>query len=168
MLPTMRVAAAGDGNLLGAFSCSRGLWFEDEVDAFIQEHALEYAAWRAPLDHQLLLIFLDEELVGVGAHEQAPMSDGSLGTHLAVGALGLAHRGTALADGRRLSDFLLDALIIDASTAAERGQPPRTSRAHALVALENDSSLAFLRRRGFVDERVDSDERYVRLYAEIS
>jgi hypothetical protein len=166
--PVVRVAAAGDAALLAAFTCSRGEWYEDEVEEFIRDHALDYASWRAPLDHQLLLFLSGDELVAVGAHEQALLKGGLTGTHLAVAAIALPHQGAKLDFGGRLSDFVLDALLGDASAAAARGALTRDPVAHALVAADNDRSLALLRRRGFDDEQVDAvDPRYLHLYARI-
>lgn len=165
--PVVRVAAASDATLLTAFVCSRGEWYEDEVQDFIRHHALDYAAWRAPLDHQLLLFVSGDELVAVGAHEQTFLAGGLTGTHLAVAAIALPRQGAKLDDGGRLSDFVLDALLGDAGAAAARGAPTRDPVAHALVATHNDRSLSLLRRRGFGDEQVDVDPRYVHLYARI-
>lgn len=166
--PSVRVATASDADLLAAFRCSRGLWFEDEVEEFIQRYALEYSARRSDADHQLLLFLSDDELVAVGAHERVSLTGGVTGTHLAVGAIALAHQNTRLDDGGRLSDYMLDALLGDARRAEERGREARDPYAHALVAHENDRSLAFLRRRGFGDEHSDRDDpRYVHLYARV-
>jgi hypothetical protein len=166
--PSVRVATASDADLLAAFSCSRGLWFEDEVEEFLQRYALTYAAERAPLDHQLLLFVDDDELIAVGGHEQALLPGGLVGTHLTVAAIDLSHQGAKLTDGGRLSDYVLDALLGDALDAEARGAVRREPIAHALVARENGRSLAVLNRRGFGDPRVDSfDARYVHLYARI-
>ena len=168
LAPVVRVAAASDAALLAGFTCSRGEWYEDEVEDFISHHALDYAAWRAPLDHQLLLFLSGDELVAVGAHEQALLKGGLTGTHLAVAAIALPHQGAKLDDGGQLSDFVLDTLLSDAGAAAARGAPSRAPVAHALVARDNDRSLAVLRRRGFADEEFDAvDPRYVHLFARI-
>jgi hypothetical protein len=164
----VRVADSGDADILAGFSCSRGEWYEDEVDNFIREHALDYAGSRALLDHQLLLFVRGDELVAVGAHEQALLSGGLTGTHLAIVAIALPHQGTRLEDGGRLSDFVLAALLSDARNADARNEPPRDPYVHAVVAYENDRSLTVLRRRGFADEERDTvDPRYVHLYARI-
>jgi hypothetical protein len=161
-VPTVRVAEPGDARPLGMFECSTGVWYEDEVEEFIQRHALAYARHRADLDHRLLLFETGREaLVAVGAHELAVFRRGQerlSGSYLVVGAIAVAYQGARLEDGTRLSNFLLDAVLSDARRF-DRG-----SIVHARVARENVRSLALLRRRGFEREIAASDPRYIDLF----
>jgi len=62
------------------------------------------------------------------------------------------------------------ALELRSPDGGSRPDPPPagTLGAHALVARDNDRSLAVLRRRGFADEEFDAvDPRYVHLFARI-
>jgi RimJ/RimL family protein N-acetyltransferase len=165
-VPTVRVAEPTDVPLLGAFDCSRGEWYEDEVEEFIRRHALAYAGTRRHLDHRLLLYETDAEgLVAVGAHELADFRRGGehiTGTYLVVGAIALPYQGARLEDGTRLSDFLLDALLGDAR-GFDRGPVIQTR-----VARDNERSLALLRRRGFSREIIPPGSRYVDLFGHVA
>lgn len=161
-VPTVCLAEPSDAPLLRAFRCSTGAWYEDEVEEFLQRHALAYARQREDLDHRLLLVETEREgLVAVGAHELAVFRRGHdrlSGSYLVVGAIALPHQGARLDDGTRLSDFLLDAVLGDARRF-DRGSVVR-----ARVARENARSLALLRRNGFEREIAASEPRYVDLF----
>lgn len=167
-VPRVRAAHLDDRELLGAFRCSRGPWFEDEVEVHIQRNAVAEWEWRAPhLDHRLLLI---EDrvhgLVAVGAHEEAAYRRGAeeiKGTYLAVAAVALDLRGAEIADqkpwrdGRpfRLSDYLMEAMLSD---SVERG---RGGVVRAVMARENTNSIELCDRWGLTATTPDRDERYL-------
>ncbi len=166
-IPHVRIAFPTDAALLGAFECSTGSWFEDDVERFIRQHALTVASLHAHWDHQLLLFLVDDDLVAVGAHEQIVMTDGDLGTHLVVIGISREHQGALLEGGVRLSDFVLDTLLRDALHPELREADTRLPRVHAVVAKENVRSRAFMERRGFDDDRDDDDPRYLHYYATV-
>jgi hypothetical protein len=148
-----------DDRPLRTFRCSsHGRPYEDEVEVYIQEGALN-TALSGRLDHRLLLIEAPEDgLVAVVAHHSKeyphPDDQSISGTHLVVIAVELRFQGTVLTDdrGARLSDFVMDAMLADADA---RG---RGSVVTALVAAANSRALALCERAGLV-ERLPSSQR---------
>ena len=98
------------------------------------------------MDYRMLLAYCEEELAGAVAHHIDPLTleDGELlvATRLHVLAVAPAYRGVVFDDGTRLSDVLLANAVEDASKRRE------SNVFTAIVANENDRSLAMLERLG--------------------
>lgn len=142
---TTREAGEDDGEPLAQFRCSRGRWFEDEVETYLNEKAISQIG--SGLDYHLLLCFRGEELIACAGHHLEPVMAAESAemvpfTRLHVLAVGLAYAGRRLDDGTRLSDAILRAAI---QSAREHGRRyPLT----AIVANENHRSLAVFERNG--------------------
>ena len=144
--------------MLGAFECSTGPWYEDEVQNYVRARALEHAR-RKPGRYHLLLAFDGGRLVAVGAHadEALFLPDETVrAIRLQVLAVGLADQGRVLASGHRLADVVLATLIDDAT----RVRP--TDLATAIVAAENLRSISLCERNGLRSQTRCGDG-YVRL-----
>src|SRR5262249_47568807 len=146
---TVRLADASDNELLKAFRCSTGPWYEDKVEEFIVARSLARAL-EGRLGFKLLLFENEAEgLVAVGAHhwrayevEDIPTD----GTYMVVAAIAVPFQGKSIQAGQRLSSYLMNALLSDAD-----GQG-RGDIVTALVARDNTRSLALCRRFGIQDE----------------
>ena len=162
--PRSRPAVAGDRAALRAFRCSLGTWYEDEVEEHIQHEALDYAAWRAwHTGYRLMTFETREGIVAVGAHEIGDLtSHGSLvpNTYINLIAVRLDYRRRRVSevDEPRVGEYVLDALIADAKL-----QRPHDRLIYASIARENKASLRLFRGRGFAQERLHPDERFLRL-----
>jgi hypothetical protein len=155
--PRVRLAVASDDERLRGFRCSTGVWYEDLVERFVTERALARAL-NGRLDFRLLLFETDTEgLLAVGAHHWRAYEVGATtvdGTYLVIAAIALPFQGAQLETGDRLSDFVMNALLSDAS---DRG---RGDIVTALVAGENARSLALCRRFGIDAELPSPDSAY--------
>jgi hypothetical protein len=158
--PRVRLAVASDEELLREFRCSTGVWYEDLVERYVTERALARAL-DGHLDFRLLLFETDaEDLLAVGAHHWRAYEVGGAtvdGSYLVVAAIALPFQGARLETGERLSDFVMNALLSDAS---DRG---RGDLVTALVARENARSLALCRRFGIDAELPSPDPAHMHL-----
>lgn len=113
-----------------------------EVQTHVREDALARSniGRGAEVDHRLLLLFDDQSLVAVGAHERS-----RLGRTIEFLAVQSSMRGANLSDGRRCADVALQMLLDDA--LQRDGGPLEVA---GKVDLRNLRSLGFLRRRGFM------------------
>lgn len=141
------------------FSCSSGLKCEEEVEDFIRTRALDtYVSGIA--DYRLLLAFEGETLAGLVAHriDILTLSNGDIlhARLVQVVAVGEEHRGPVFEDGTRLSDALLATVVDEVKALAEN------DIFTAIVANENDRSLAMLERCGSWSQ-VAYDYLHVRL-----
>lgn len=152
-------ATSGDEFSLAEFCCSRGAWYEDEVEAYINKELIKLVSNHAA-DHRLLLVMEGEDVIGCAAHHLDAFRMGNEDlqwlVRLQVMALDLEHQGHRLPDGSRLCDAVFQALANDAMCRHE-GMPLT-----ALVANENYRSLAMLERNGRWAQ-IRSGSRYVRL-----
>ncbi len=152
-------ATLSDERSLAEFRCSHGAWYEDEVEAYINNELIKLVGNHAA-DHRLLLVLEGENLIGCAAHhlDAFRMANDDLQwlVRLQVMALGLEHQGRRLPDGSRLCDGVFRALANDAMRSHE-GMPLT-----ALVATENYRSLAMLERNGRCAQ-IRSGTRYIRL-----
>lgn len=123
---------------------------------------------RTRSDHAVVGLELPEHgLVAVGAHEEDLTRDGEVeltSTYLEVAAVSLPVPGAVLPDVEPLDPdakpvslgrWLIEVLLAD---AAKRERAPIV---RAVVARENDRSLALCSRVGLRHERDDEDGRFV-------
>ncbi len=166
--PAARYLGVGDRDLLAGMRCSTGVWFENDVETFIQTRLADYHDWRRPhSDHAIVGLELDDHgLVAVGSHEAEFVRDsGELvtSTYLECAAVRTDLQGAVLTDFDPLDEdrpvtlgrYLLEALLSD---IADRERAPIV---RAVVARENTRSLRLCVRIGLTGERDDSDERFV-------
>ena len=168
--PAARFLGLADRDLLAGMRCSTGVWFEDEVETFIQTRLADYHDWRRPhTDHTIVgLELADVGLVAVGSHESEFIRDGGqvvTATYLECAAVRTALQGAVLPEVEQLDDdgrpvtlgrYLLEVLMSD---IFERQRVPVV---RAVIARENVRSLRLCARIGLTDERDDPDERFVR------
>ena len=167
--PAARYLGVGDRELLAGMRCSIGIWFEDDVETFIQARLADYHDWRQPhTDHTIVgLELADHGLIAVGSHEEEFVRDsGELvtSTYLECAAVSTNLQGALLPEVEPLDDdgrpvtlgrYLLEVLLSDIS------ERPRGPIVRAVVARENARSLRLCARIGLTDERDDVDERFV-------
>jgi hypothetical protein len=59
--PAARYLGPADRDLLAAMRCSSGVWFEDEVEKFIQTRLADYHDWRqSHTDHTIVGLESDD------------------------------------------------------------------------------------------------------------
>lgn len=163
--PIVRPACMEDGDLLTGFRCSNGAWYEQQVERYIQTHALGRALSEPP-GYRLLLAFNEGRLLGCMAHQQELLFEGGdfgneggrliRSVRLHLFAIALDVQGRKLSDGRRLSDALMATLIFDAIITQE--QDVLT----AVVALDNIRSIVLCERHG-LRSQTQCDAWHVRL-----
>jgi hypothetical protein len=167
--PAARYLGVGDRDLLAEMRCSTGVWFEDEVETFIQTRLADYHDWRRPhTDHTIVGLELDDlGLVAVGSHEEEFVRDsGELvtSTYLESAAVSTDLQGAVLTEVEPLDDdgrpvtlgrYLVEVLLSDIS---ERQRVPIV---RAVVARDNARSLRLCARIGLIEERDDTDQRFV-------
>jgi hypothetical protein len=136
-------ATPGDARALTDLRCSRGAWYEDEVETYVNNEMPKLLGHDAASNRQLLVMEGDD-LIGCCGHQVDAFNTRSENdvwlTRLSVMAFDLEHRGRELADGSRLSDVVFKALAGDAMRLHPR--LPLT----AVVAGGNHRSLAMLER----------------------
>jgi hypothetical protein len=129
LTPAARYLGVGDRELLAGMRCSTGVWFEDDVQTFIQTRLADYHDWRWPhTDHTIVgLELADHGLVAVGSHESDLLRDsGELvtSTLLESAAVSINLQGSLLAEVEPLDDdgrpvtlgrYLLEVLLSDIS-----------------------------------------------------
>jgi hypothetical protein len=140
----VREATDEDEPALARFTCGTGPPYEQEVEDFVREHALRTA--RSEM-FRLLVAVEGERLVATAAHhhpELLPTEDGAhrFATRLHHLAINVEDQGRRLTDQRRLSDALMQTLIADAIDTWTTGVLT------AIVAADNDRSLAMCERNG--------------------
>jgi hypothetical protein len=167
--PAARFLRATDRDLLAAMRCSTGVWFEDQVETFVQTRLADYHDWRQPhTDHTIVGLELDGlGLIAVGSHEEEFVRDRVevvISTYLECVAVSSDLQGAVLVevdplddDGRpvTLGRYLLEVLLSDIS------QRQRAPIVRAVVARENTRSLRLCTRIGLTEQRDDPDERFV-------
>lgn len=158
----VRPATAGDGGILAEFQCSTGPWYEQEVESFVRERALEQALALSE-GYRLLLVLEGKRLIGCIAHHRellvradGAQADTVAATRLHLLAIAVGDQGRRLDDGTRLSDKVMATLIADALET--RGYEVLTG----IVALDNLRSMALCERHG-LRSQVRYDLRHVRL-----
>jgi hypothetical protein len=173
--PTARYLGPADRDLLAAFRCSRGSWYENRVEQFIREQLADYHEWRAPhTDHQMIGLELpDRGLVAVAAHEEDLVVDGRTqvtSTYWEIAAVATELQGAVLPQvpayeperpvtlGRHLAAAALSSIV-------DTGRHPVV---RAVVARENARSLAMCSRVGLLAEREDEDLQYVQRWGVIA
>jgi hypothetical protein len=145
---TVRRAEPGDDEALASFRCSRGRWFQREVEEFINT---ELPRRLGAEETQVLLFHVAAELVAVAAHQPGVLiiaeDPGQVhAAHLLVLAITERLQAGVLADGTRLPD--LGMLLRDAL----RTQRPNV--AFGIVAIENQRSLTMCERNGLASQTV--------------
>jgi hypothetical protein len=174
--PAARYLRVGDRELLAGMRCSTGVWFEDDVETFIQTRLADYHDWRRPhTDHTIIgLELADLGLVAVGSHESDFLRDGGqvvASTYLECAAVRTDLQGALLTeleplddDGRpvTLGRYLLEVLPSDIS---ERQRVPIV---RAVIARENSRSLRLCTRIGLTDERDDPNPRFLQRIGRIA
>jgi hypothetical protein len=138
-------ATPGDARALAELRCSRGAWYENEVEAYVNNEMPKLLSHEAMFNRQLLVMEGDNVIGCCGHQLDALRMDGEKDVflaRLAVMAFDLRHRGRELADGGRLSDAVFKALASD----AVKGHPGKALT--AVVAGDNYRSLAMLERNG--------------------
>jgi ribosomal protein S18 acetylase RimI-like enzyme len=156
----VRAAEEADAPALASFRCSTGPEFEQEVEAFVRDHALPRALDG---DCRLLLVLERDRMIACVGHrpESLITRRGEMVyprpfTRLHLLALALDQQGRRLDDGRRLSDLVMATLIFDALDT--RGEQALT----AIVARDNLRSIALCERHG-LRSQVRYDSRHIRL-----
>jgi hypothetical protein len=174
--PAARFLGLADRDLLAEMRCSTGVWFEDELETFIQTRLADYHDWRRPhTDHTIIgLELADHGLVAVGSHEAEFVHDGGqlvTSTYLECAAVRTDLQGAVLTEVEPLDDegrpvtlgrYLLEVLLSD---ICERERAPIV---RAVVARENTRSLRLCTRIGLTDERDDPNERFVQRIGRIA
>ena len=174
--PAARFLGLADRDLLAGMRCSTGVWFEDDVETFIQARLADYHDWRRPhTDHTIVGLELDGlGLVAVGSHESEFIRDGEqvvTSTYFECAAVRTDLQGAVLTEVGKLDDdgrpvtlgrYLLEVLMSDIS---ERQRVPVVP---AVIARENVRSLRLCARIGLTDERDDPDARFVRRLGRIA
>lgn len=166
--PLARRIRPGDWASLSHFSCSKGAWYEADVERFLRARLRGYVESRGTYLDTECVILTDARdpasILAVGAHEldDQRTEDGEdvEGSYLIVGAVRADLHGAAIAmapfaDGRTvtLGRLLLETILDDL--------PDRPGAVRAVVARENQRALKLCSRIGLVHERADSDERFV-------
>lgn len=146
--PAVRAARLDDDEALANFRCSSGRWFQREVEDFINT---DLVARIASEEARALVFHVEQELVAVAAHQQETLviaeEPGEVqATRLLVLAITERLHTATLADGTRLSDHLMETLLRDALSVH------RTNVASAIVAIENQRSLAMCERNGLTSQ----------------
>jgi hypothetical protein len=144
----VRVADLDDDEALTSFRCSRGRWFQREVEEFINA---ELPKRLDSEETRTLLFHSGEELIAVGAHQPGVLiiaeDPGQVqAAHLLLLALTERLQIGRLGDGTRLSDYVLRTLLRDAL------RTHRTGVAFAIVAIENQRSLTMCERNGLTSQ----------------
>lgn len=159
---TTREAEEDDGEALENFCCSNGLWFEDEVQDYLNEEAIKHVVGEH-LSYRLLLCFSGGELIGCAGHHVEPVAVGETGANqllslirIHVLAVGLKYQSRRFDDGTKICDALLRLAL---TSAAERHPDHGLT---AIVANENYRSLAVVERNGRWSQ-VRYGSRYIRL-----
>lgn len=148
-----------DEDLLSAFRCSTGPWYEEEVENYIRSHAFREAVAR-PTNYRLLVVLDEGRLVACAAHHPEgllrPDSTLILGQRLQLAAISVTDQGRSFGDGSKLSDLLMEIAIRDALD-----QPWGAGVVTGLVARDNLRSAAVCERAG-LRSQVRYDRRYIR------
>lgn len=135
----------------------------------------DYHEWRAPhTDHQMIGLELpDRGLVAVTAHEKDLVVDGSTevtSTYWEVAAVVTDLQGAVLP---KVSDYELERPVtlgrhLAAVTLSSIVDTTRHPLVRAVIARENERSLALCSRVGMRAEREDEDPRYVQRWGSIA
>ncbi|HEU0251006.1 MAG TPA: hypothetical protein VFR48_09810 [Solirubrobacteraceae bacterium] len=156
---TVREASEDDAADFGAFECSTGTWYEDEVQAYVREKALTHAR-ESSESYRLLVAVERARLIAVAAHTNDVLimpDDGTcMAARLQVLAISVTDQGRRLHGGTHLSDVLMATLIADAMDRQ------RTDVITAIVAGENLRSVALCERNG-LHSQTRYSSRYLRL-----
>ena len=155
----VRPAIESDGDALAGFRCSTGPWYEQDVQRFVRERALEQALALSE-DYRLLLVLEGDRLACCAAHhgELLFRDDGNpiLATRLHLLAISVEDQGRRLDNGQRLSDTVMATLIADAIETRE------VTVVTAIVALDNLRSMVLCEGHG-LRSQVQYDARHARL-----
>lgn len=162
----VRVAREDDESALATFRCATGPLCELEVEEFVNQEALRLSLAPRSL-YRLLVAVEDDRLIGCAAHHPEGLVTGQLeailvARRLNLVALSRTDHGRRFADRRRLSDLLMETLIVDALETA-----PKTSVLTAVVARENLRSIALCERHG-LRSQVAYDHRHLRLWGQFT
>ncbi|HEV2999667.1 MAG TPA: hypothetical protein VGW75_02920 [Solirubrobacteraceae bacterium] len=174
--PAARYLGEGDRDALARFRCSRGAWYEEDVERFVATRLVDYhESRRRDTDHTVIGLELPQHgLVAVGAHEEDLTRDGDLlltSTYLELAAVSLPFQGGVLTDAEPLDPdgkavsvgrWLAEVLLSD---NANRKRDPVV---RAVVARENRRSLALCDRIGLRHVRDDEDTRFVQRWGAIA
>jgi hypothetical protein len=155
--PKVRVAREADAEALAGFRCSRGRWFQREVEDFI---ANDLPGRIVSGEVRVLLFHVGDELAAVAAHQPATLviaeDPGAVAAaHLVAVAIAERLQRATIAGKDRLSDHVLQALLRDAL------RTHRTSVAFGIVAVENQRSLSMCERNGLASQTL-INARYAR------
>ena len=147
-----RRTQSSDAAALRQFTCSTGIWYENEVQRFIRGSlanrvARGFGAW---------VVEEDGEVVAVAAHEGRPHPGDSsrVITHIMCVAARVDPASTPLAEGARLSQ-LVRAMATDVRTS---GRAPLW---YSMVAVDNVRMRRFHEHFGFTGGPVPSKPRYL-------
>jgi hypothetical protein len=151
------------------------LWYEDRAEQFIREQMADHHEWRAShTDHQMIGLELpDHGLIAVTAHEEDLIVDGAkevISTYWEVAAVATELQGAVLPQvpaydpgrpvtlGRHLAAVALSSIL----------DTDRHPLVRAVVARENERSLALCSRVGLQAQRDDQDPQYVQRWGAIA
>jgi hypothetical protein len=166
--PLARRIRPGDWGSLSQFACSKGAWYEADVERFVRTRLRGHVQSREPHLQTSCVILADAadpaEILAVGAHEfdDQRTEDGQdiEGSYLILGAVRADLQG-ALVDMKTFADqrpvtlgrLLMETMVDDL--------PDRPGVVRAVVAQENHRALKLCDRIGLVHERADADPRFV-------
>src|SRR5438309_2132754 len=107
--PALRAAEPDDAGSLAAFSCGAQPW-QQEVEKFIQEHALARHLGTETPRLRMLVAEVGEKLVGLIAHRSGPielLNGGTVtGAVAALVAVATEYQGAEIEAGPKLSKYL--------------------------------------------------------------
>ncbi len=168
LTPEARALGEADAAELRGFTCSTGLWYEDEVQQFVRRQLIDRHGHRSPHSgHRVVgLELVGVGIIAVGSHESdyARHVGGTvLITHLEVVAVRIEYQGVVLPTvdpleaGRpvTLGRYLMEVLLSDIAGHLDRQPFLKT-----IVARENAKSLALCDRIGLTRSSGVGDARY--------
>jgi hypothetical protein len=141
--PAVALATNADVADLRAFTCADpGVWFEEQVDDFVQRRFLSGPPRSELRSYEPFTIRSAGSLVAVAAIRAWAEAPAAGGTHLVVGAIAHRFRGSRIEGGEPLAAFLMRALI-KAARDADHGP-----FVMGVVAKANTRSIAMCEKSG--------------------
>ena len=153
MIDVVRRTTPADADALRSFTCSHGLWYEEEAQRFLRRGLADGVA----AGHPAWVVEADGDLVAVAAHAGVPHPDGSQRLITQVTIL-----ATRVEDDDR--SWLAQGLRVSRLVQAMRAEMRIADRAlywYSVVAAENTKMCRWHERSGFIARPVPSDPRYL-------
>jgi hypothetical protein len=141
--PEVALATPSAQALLAGFICSRGDWYDDDVQHCVRTQLTTYDDTSI----RTLLFFIGDYVAGVVCHQARVDSKLGSGDEILLLALSCQSQGSIVATGGKLSEYVLRAALRDAQTLAWG------SFFWAQIACDNKRSLNLFHAVGFVDQQ---------------